>query len=157
MSNLLLPSRQSPLISPPNSPSACRDLSPTPSESNSELEQLVSILTNEENSWKTSPQDFFKAAPVNVEKYTSSDKRSVLIGGVALKLRTGQFVRCRKTWGTREKQAFMARVKGCEPEEGLSGIDFDKWMDFGGTTNIISQRCIPGTIVATCLLSLPDS
>ncbi|WQF76999.1 Putative tetratricopeptide-like helical domain superfamily [Colletotrichum destructivum] len=145
-----------PRQSAPNPPSVVRELGSTVFQSGFELEDLMSIVTSEENDWTTSPQDFFKAAPINVERYTSSDRRSVLIGRIALRLRTGELYRCRQTWGQRGKTAFMECLRKCEPEHGLSGIDFNKWMKFGGTTDIIAGKCIVGTIVASCLSSRPD-
>ncbi|KAK2021899.1 hypothetical protein LX32DRAFT_733155, partial [Colletotrichum zoysiae] len=155
MSNVLLLSRQSPPISLPNSASACRDLGPTFAEKDSEVQELVSFLLKKKECWGKSPEDFFASVSVDVEKY--SDKLSALSGRIALRLRTREFYLCRMTWGQRGKTAFIEVLKRDEPEEGLSRIGYDKWMDFGGITNIISQSCISGTIVASCLSSLPDS
>ncbi|KAK1996455.1 hypothetical protein LX36DRAFT_658553 [Colletotrichum falcatum] len=146
--------RQFPSMSPPDSPSACRDLGPTPSKSDSDPE-LVPFLMSKKDGWIKSPGSFFAAMPVNVEKY--SDKQSALFGRIALRLRARELYLCRQTWGQRGKTAFLERLKDFEPEPGLAQVNYSKWMKIGQTADIISQSCIAGTIVASSLTLSPDS
>ncbi|KAK2059306.1 hypothetical protein LY76DRAFT_592445 [Colletotrichum caudatum] len=154
MPNLLLPSLRSPPISPPDSPSACRDLGHTPSESDFDPE-LVPFLKSKKDGWIKSPGSCFAAVPVNVEKY--SDKQSALCGRIALRFRAKELYLCRQTWGQRGKTAFVERLKDFEPEPGLAQVNYSKWMKIGQTADTISQSCVTGTIMASCLTSSPDS
>ncbi|WQF76983.1 hypothetical protein CDEST_01997 [Colletotrichum destructivum] len=157
MPNLPPPSRQSPPISPSNPPSAPSDLGPTLPEGNPEPEPSneASILKENKDVWIESPKSFFASAPIHVDTYTCSDPQLAVAGTIAFRLRAGEFYRCRLTWGQRGKTAFLNHVAKYNPK--LSRVDYDKWMNFGKTTEIISQNCIAGTIVASSCLSLRDS
>ncbi|KZL79984.1 hypothetical protein CI238_13382, partial [Colletotrichum incanum] len=157
MLSLPPPSRQFPPISPPNPPSASRDLGPTITESDPEPvpESVISILMKEKHAWMSSPKDYFASAPLCIDAYVRSFELPRLNGRIAFRLRTGEFYRCRLTWGQRGKKAFLSHLEEHMPE--LSKVDYRKWIQCGETTDTISQKYNSGTIVASCLSSLPDS